>query len=71
MSTLQRTRIWTVILVLALSVLTYASQDQPPKKTNDEEIVALKQRVAQLEQRLGLLEVRIASSSESKLLLVR
>jgi hypothetical protein len=71
MSTLQRMRMWTVILVLALSVLTYAGQDQAPKKTNDEEIVALKRRVEELEQKLGALEMRVASLHQPKVVLVQ
>jgi hypothetical protein len=50
-------KLWISVLVLtALSILAYASQGQAPKRTNEEEIAALKRRVAALENSLN--EVR-------------
>jgi len=62
-------KLWISVLVLiALSVLAYASQGQTSKKTNDEEIAALKRRVAALERNVGELRGQIAELYRPKVL---
>ena len=59
-------RIWALILILALGPLLYASQKETQKKTNEEEIAALKKRVSDLEQAVIALKESLETLGEPK-----